>query len=161
MARTKISAATNSLLDDNGTVLISVAKGEQIHLEITLSWLINLSGYNIHANIVEAVNDGEGTKPTAVKVGGTRKLLTSSNGYIRDIEDGDNKFKLVIPYNLHSGASPQPSPEGSIYFYIDLEVGEPGTGDSSPIGDVATPVSQIWKPIRGLIELMYSPTEDA
>lgn len=161
MARAKISAATNSLTDDNGAVLISVAKGEQLHLEITLSWLINLTGYNIHANIVEAVNDGEGTRPISVKTGGTRRLLTSANGYIRDVDDGDNKFKLVIPYDLNSGAVPQPTPEAPIYFYIDLEVGEPGTGDSAPIGDAAPAAAQIWKPIRGLIELMYSPTEDA
>lgn len=159
MARSNISNTTKSVNSDDGAVLFSVINGEQIHYEITVDWITNLTGYNIHANIVECANDGSGTKPTEIKSGGVQVLLTQTSGHIREVDDGNNKFKLVIPYNVANNMVPQPKPDRPIYAYFDLEIGEPGTGDTSPIGDAAAPEKQVWKPIRGLIEIRYSTTE--
>ena len=160
MARSKISSPTRDIITDDGSVLLSVVQGEQPHLEFTIGWLTNMNGFNVHARLVEGDNDGEGTKPTSVKTGGVKLLLSKSNGFIRGVDDGDNKFTVVIPYNVSTGMLPQPTPNKPVYMFIDLEVGEPGTGDSiSPIGVAATPDKQVWKPVRGLIEILYSPTE--
>jgi hypothetical protein len=160
MARSKITGATKSLIDDDGAALISVARGEQPHIDIEISWLVNLTGYNVNARLVEGVNDQSGTKPTDVKVGGQVRGLTQTNGYIRNVNDGDNKFVMVIPWDIAANLSPQPTPENPVYMFIDLEVGEPGSGDATtPFGDASTPDLQVWKPLRGLVEILYSPTE--
>lgn len=160
MARSYITETKTNLVDDSGSVLIALVKGEQLHIEVTIGWLTSLIGYNVHARMVEAVNDGAGSKPQEVKVGGVRRLLTTANGYITGVNDGDNKFKIVFPYDIATGAVPQPAPAAPIFFFIDVEVGEPGTGDAEPVGDAALSTAQIWKPIRGLVQIMYSPTED-
>lgn len=160
MARSKISSASKSLANDDGTVLFPVVNGEQLRTEFTLDWLTSLNGFNVHARIIEAVNDGAGTKPTEVKVGGVRRTLTISNGYIRDVDDGDNKFSVVIPWDIVSGFDPQPLPDRPVYAFIDIEVGEPGTGDiTNPVGMPVAPDKQVWKPVRGLVSIDYSPTE--
>lgn len=47
MARSKITSASKDLITDDGSVLVSVIKGEQIHLNITLAWLTNIADYTI------------------------------------------------------------------------------------------------------------------
>lgn len=160
MSRSKISSPANSLISDDGGALIGVRRGEQVFIDIQASWLINMTGYNVHANIIEAINDGLGGAPTGVKPGGVQVLLSIANGYIRNVNDGDNRFIMVIPWNLAEGMLPQPTPDNSIFAYIELEIGEPGTGDESdPLGDAVPPENQVWKPLSGLVEISYSPTE--
>lgn len=160
MARSKISSTTKSAVNDDGSIIFPIVDGEQLHIEFALGWLTDLTGYNIHAKIVEALNDGTGSKPTSAKPGGVRKLLTIDSGYIRNIVAGSNKFTLVLPWNLSEGFEPRPAPDAPVFAYIDIEVGEPGTGDpEAPVGDPATPDKQVWKPIRGLVSIDYSPTE--
>lgn len=160
MARAKLSAATKSMVNDDGTVVFPMVDGEQLQIEFALSWLSNLNGFNIHATIVEATNDGSGSQPTEVKVGGVKRMLTIGNGLIRNVNDGDNKFVVVFPWDLISGFSPRPTPDKPVYAYIDIEVGEPGTGDiDTPSGDPAANNLQVWKPVRGLVSIDYSPTE--
>ena len=161
MARGSIVDPVTSLIGDTGTVLYSVVNGEQLQQEVTIGWLTDLTGFNVHMNIVEGLNDGVGSHPQQAKPGGFRMLLTEANGYLLGVSDGDNKFKFVIPFNLAETAAPKPQPAAPIFFFFDLEIGEPGTGDGDPIGDFAPPAKQVWKPVRGLIEVLYSPTEDA
>ena len=159
MARSKITDTSTSLANDDGSVLIPIVNGEQLKFEVAINWLASLVSYNIHGNLVEGVNAG-GIKPTTAKTGGVRRLLSLDNGLITYPGSG-NTFTFTIPYDLAITASPKPSPEESIFFFIDIEVGEPGTGDTiSPIGDSAAVTKQVWKPIRGLVEVLYSPTEE-
>jgi hypothetical protein len=58
MARSYINDTTNNLVNDSGSVLVAIVKGEQLHVEVALGWLTSLTNYNIHARLVEAVNDG-------------------------------------------------------------------------------------------------------
>ena len=72
MARSRINSASKDIIDDNGAVLISLIKGEQIHMDMTLNWLTNLSNYTITVKVVEADMSGvtSGSYPTVKKTGG-------------------------------------------------------------------------------------------
>jgi len=62
----------------------------------------------------------------------------------------DNTFKIVIPENLVSSWITQPKPERPSYGWIGLEVRDTGVGSAQ----------LIWKPFRGLVEVLYSPSEE-
>lgn len=145
MARTKITAANQDLITDDGSVLVSVIKGEQLHLNMTLNWLTNLTGYTIFAKVIEGANDGNGTIPTAPK--SPSPVITELP--ILDKEDSNNQFILVIPQTLGSTWATQPGVDTPVYGFVDMEIQDTGIGDRK----------QIWKPFRGLIEIRYSPTE--
>ena len=144
MARSKITSASQDLISDNGSILASIVDGEQIHLEVTLNWLTNLSNYTLKVTVIEALNAGDGKIPTAVRPGGTISQLP-----IIDTLTTDNIFKIVFPEELISAWTVQPTPDKPVYSFVELEVRDPGTGNDK----------QIWKPVRGLVEVLYSPTE--
>jgi len=150
MARSKINSKSKDLIKDNGSVLVSVVEGEQIHMGVTLGWLTNLSGYTIIAKIVEAdsssLNHTDPTSlPTAKQSGGQVTTLP-----IIDADATDNTFNIVIPEDLVSLYVTQPSPEKPAYGWIGVEVADTGIGNAQ----------QIWKPMRGLVEILYSPSEE-
>jgi hypothetical protein len=148
MARSRINSASKDLIKDNGAVLVSVVEGEQIQMNITLNWLTNLSGYTLTAKIVEADMNGafdDDNYPTTVKSGGVVTTLP-----IIDNDSTDNSFDIVIPETLIDSWSTQPSPESPSYGWIGLEVRDLGVGDEQ----------QVWKPFRGLVEVLYSPSEE-
>jgi len=144
MARSSITSASKDLISDNGAILASIVDGEQIQLELTLNWLTNLTGYTLKATVIEANNLGDGKIPTTVKVGGVITQLP-----IVDDVTTDNTFKLILPEELISTWSVQPSPDRPVYGFMELEVRDPGIGN----------LKQICKPVRGLVEVLYSPTE--
>jgi hypothetical protein len=144
MARSKITSASKDLIKDNGSVLISIIQGEQIHLELTLNWLVNLNGYTIESKVQEALNDGLGNVPTQVKPNGIVDELPLLNPVLTD-----NKITLVVPKTLSFNWSIQPSPDKPVYGFIELKVADTGVASEQ----------QIWKPFRGLVEVRYSPTE--
>jgi hypothetical protein len=144
MARSKITSASQDLISDNGAVLASIVDGEQIQLDVTLNWLVSLSGYQLKVNVIEAQNLGDGKIPTAVQPDGVITQLP-----ILDAVVTDNTFKIVFPESLIENWTQQPTPDKPVYGYIELEVRDTGVGTQQ----------QIWKPIRGLVEVLYSPTE--
>jgi len=144
MGRSRITSPSKDTIADDGTALISLVDGEQIQIEITVSWITNLSSSTITAKVVEGDNDGTGTVPTAAKVGG---VVTSLS--IIDVDPTDNLFKIVIPETLIDSWEQQPSPNGPVYGFIGLEIDDGGVGTAK----------QVWKPLRGLIEVLYSPSE--
>jgi len=148
MARSKINSRSKDLIDDDGAVLLSIVEGDQIHIDITLNWLTNLTGYTITCKVVEANSASltAGNYPTAEVSGGEVTTLT-----ILDSDTTDNTFKIVIPENLIDNWVTQPAPEKPTYGWIGMEVRDSGSGENQ----------QIWKPMRGLIEVLYSPSEAA
>lgn len=144
MARSRITSASQDLISDNGAVLASIVDGEQIQMEVTLNWLTNLTGYQIKVTVIEALNTGDGKIPTAVQPSGVIYQLP-----ILDATVTDNTFKIVFPENLIDSWETEPSPDKPVYGYIELEVKDTGVGN----------LQQIWKPIRGLVEILYSPTD--
>lgn len=134
-------------MKDNGSVLVSIIEGEQVHLDITLGWLTNLTNYTITPKIVEgdmSELDSDGY-PTLVKSGGQVTTLP-----IIDSDVTDNTFKIVIPEDLIALWTTQPTPEKPTFGWIGLEVADSNSGDSQ----------QIWKPMRGLVEVLFSPSEE-
>jgi hypothetical protein len=144
MARSKITSASQDLISDNGAILASVIDGEQIHLDVTLNWLVNLTDYELKVTVIEAKNLGDGEFPTEVQPDGVIQQLP-----IVDSTPSDNSFKIVIPEELIADWTTQPAPDKPVYGYIELEVKDDGIGN----------LQQIWKPLRGLVEVLYSPTE--
>jgi hypothetical protein len=149
MARSRINSSSKDLIDDNGAVLVSIVEGEQIQLDITLNWITSLASHTLRAKIVEADMAGEldfDGKPTKVKVNGQITTLP-----IIDSDNTDNTFKIVIPETLVDNWTTQPSPGSPSYGWIGLEVKDSGVGTAQ----------QIWKPFRGLVEVLYSPSEES
>lgn len=144
MARSRITSPSKDLIKDDGAVLVSIVQGEQLHLNLTLAWLTNISAYTITCKVVEALNDGTGNIPKVVRHNGAVTSIT-----LLDTADTNNQLLLVIPELLSSSWLVQPTPGKPVYGYIDLEVKDTGVGQRQ----------QIWKPLRGLIEVLYSPTE--
>jgi len=144
MARSKITSSSQDLISDDGAVLVSVVQGEQVHLNLTLNWLTNISDYTLVCKVVEGLNDGAGTNPTEVALS---PAITTID--LLDTVDTDNQFILVIPETLGSDWLVQPTPNKPSYGFIDLEIRDTGIGSRQ----------QVWKPFRGLIEVRYSPTE--
>jgi hypothetical protein len=148
MARSRINSASKDLIKDNGAVLISVVEGEQLRMGITLNWVTSLASYTITAKIVEA--DMTGSKdeegyPLSVKSGGVVTTLTTI-----DDDTSDNKFDIVIPETLINSWTTQPTPNSPTYGWIGVEVQDSGINQ----------YKQIWKPFRGLVEVVYSPSEE-
>jgi len=150
MARTRINSKSKDLIKDNGSVLLSIIEGEQLQLGVTLGWLTNLTGYTITAKIVEAdssaITHTDSTSlPIARPAGGQITTLP-----IIDSDVTDNAFQIVIPENLVANYDTQPSPTQPAYGWIGVEVADNGVGNAK----------QIWKPMRGLVEILYSPSEE-
>lgn len=146
MPRSKITSASKDLITDDGAILISMVEGEQIRLNLTIGWVVNLSGYTITSKIIEGDNTQDsGTKPNNIRSGGVITELT-----IIDTDPTDNIFDIVIPEDLIDSWNTYPIPDKPIYGFIGLEIKDTGVGDNQ----------QIWKPMRGLIEIRYSPTEE-
>lgn len=144
MARSRLTSTSNDLITDNGSVLISVIQGEQIHLELTLNWLTNLTGYDIDIIVQEGENDGQGSIPKIVQPSGQTTVLSYLNP-----NTTDNKITVVIPKTLGDDWATQPKPEAPVYGFIELSVKDTGIDLQQ----------QIWKPFRGLVEIRYSPTK--
>ena len=152
MARKRINSKSKDLLNGPGTVLLSVIDGEQIRMKLTANWITNLSSYTVSCKIVEAdtsaVNhfaaDKDDRLPTMPQAGG--QVVTVP---VIDADVNDNAFEIVLPENITDGFTTMPLPEQPAYGWIGVEIADGGLGANQ----------QIWKPFRGLVEILYSPTE--
>jgi hypothetical protein len=145
MARSKITSGSKDLITDDGSVLVSVVEGEQTRLSLTLGWLTNLAGYTIIAKVIE----GENVQGTGVLPAAAASTPSITNLDILDTVSTDNSFEIVIPEDLISSWGTTPIPDKPVYGFIGLEIRDPGVGNEQ----------MVWKPLRGLVEVRYSPTE--
>lgn len=145
MPRSKITSQSTDLITDDGSIIASIIHGEQTRIALTASWLVNLSGYTITAKIVEGDNaQDSGVIPTdAIS---TPVVYTLP---IIDTTPTDNEFEIVLPADLIANWDTYPIPDKPVYGFIDVEIADTGVGN----------LQQIWKPMRGLVEVRYSPTE--
>mgnify|MGYP001151483839 CR=1 FL=1 len=145
MPRSKITSKSQDLITDDGSIIASIVHGEQTRINITASWITNLSGFTITAKVVEGDNvQDSGTIPTNAIDTPTVTTLP-----IIDSDPTDNVFDIVIPQDLIANWDTYPIPDKPIYGFIDLEISDSGSGSAQ----------QIWKPLRGVVEVRYSPTE--
>jgi len=121
-------------------------------MDMTLNWLTNLTGYTLTAKIVEADSSSldhtatDGSQlPTTIRSGGQVTTLP-----IIDTTISDNSFVLVIPETLVNNYGTKPLPEKPSYGWIGLEVKDNASGTAQ----------KIWKPFRGLVEILFSPSEE-
>ena len=142
--RSRITSPSKDLVSDDASFLISVINGEQLQLGFTLSWLVNMTGMTITAKIVEGDNSVLGTKPT---VPASTPVITTLP--VIDTDITDNSFSIVIPQNLIASWGASPLPNLPVYGFFGIEIADTGVGDAQ----------QIYKPVRGLVEVLYSPTE--
>ncbi len=77
MARAKLTNPTNDLISDNGSVLWSFVKGEQLEFPVDIAFISNAAiGYTYEAVVVEADNIiDQVSPPTTVKQGGVHTTL--------------------------------------------------------------------------------------
>jgi len=145
MARSRINSRSKDLQNDDGAVVVSLIHGEQIQMDFTLNWLTNLSGYTLTAKIVEADMTGATDENGFPKTAGADVYTLP----IIDADATDNVFKIVIPEDLIDNWVTQPQPEQPSYGWLGLEIMDNGVGNQQ----------QIWKPLRGMVEVLYSPSE--
>jgi hypothetical protein len=146
MPRSKITSVSKDVIGDDGTILLSLIHGEQTRMIVTLGWLTSLAGYEISCKIVEGDNaQGSGLVPTAPAPNAIVRELV-----IIDNSASDNTFGLVIPEDLISNWQTTPEVDLPIYGFIGLEVRDSAVGV----------YQQVWKPMRGVVQIMYSPTEE-
>lgn len=149
MPRTPIRAKTTDVITDDGSVIVSVCKGEQIHLTFTLQWLSDLTGYTITAKVAEGANEaGDLEVPPTEEDPNTPTVTTLT---IIDDTVSDNTFKVVIPDDLCDTWAVQPTPDDPVYGFFALQVADTGSGDAQ----------QIFVPVRGLVEVRYNPVESS
>jgi hypothetical protein len=144
MGRDRINSPSKDAIKKSGTALFSLVKGEQLHIGMTASWLTNLTGCTITVKVIEGANDGLGTVPT---LHDATPVITSLT--VLDADVSDNEFKIVFPDTLCDTWGTQPTPDKPVYGFIGVEIADGGVGDQQ----------QKWKPVRGLVEILYSPTE--
>lgn len=146
MARSPIRAKTIDLISDDGAILISVAQGEQVHVNVTLGWLADLTGYTLTAKVVEANNVAGDLEIPPLEEEATPIVTTLS---IIDDTVSDNQFKIVIPQDLADSWAVPPTPDDPTYGFLALSVADTGVGSAQ----------QIFVPLRGLVEVRYNPVE--
>lgn len=131
MPRTPIRAKTTDVITDDGSVIVSVCKGEQIHLTFTLQWLSDLTGYTITAKVAEGANEaGDLEVPPTEEDPNTPTVTTLT---IIDDTVSDNTFKVVIPDDLCDTWAVQPTPDDPVYGFFALSVADTGVGDAQQI----------------------------
>jgi hypothetical protein len=145
MARSKITSKSKDLITDDGSILASIIHGEQTRIHITASWLTNMAGYTILAKVVE----GDNLQDSGIIPLSARDTPVVTTLPILDTVPTDNEFDIVIPQTLIDNWDTYPAPDKPIYGFIDLEISDTGVGDNQ----------QIWKPMRGVVEIRFSPTE--
>jgi len=145
MPRSKITSKSQDLITDNGSIIASIIHGEQTRINVTASWITNLAGFTITAKVVEGDNEQDsGLIPATAR---DTPVITTLP--IIDSNPTDNIFDIVIPQDLINTWDTFPAPDKPVYGFIDLEIADTGVGDAQ----------QIWKPLRGVVEVRYSPTE--
>lgn len=147
MPRTAIRSKTQDVITDNGSVLISIAKGEQLQIGFTLLWVSDLTGYTIEAKVVEGQNiPNDGTEPPLSEETVTKTITSLA---VIDEDPSDNTFILVFPHDLIDAWDVQPTPDDPVYGFLAISVADTGVGN----------LQQIRVPVRGLLEAVYNPLE--
>ena len=194
MARSRITATSQDLISDSGSVFWSIIRGEQLELPIELSFLKNAADPNLEyeAVVVEGDNDGAGTRPIGVLQGGVQNSLTLRLPYFVGEwvpTDAYSQSEVVrygsVFYEKSGGTAvidatpPSESPDWEVTTLNKVYIQFPKTLSISPAWAVEPSVDapvygffelritektsgtypRTWKPARGMVEILFSPTE--
>ena len=191
MARSRLVDPKLDLINDEGAVIWSFIKGEQLEFPVTLNFVEDVTaGYTYEASVVEGLNElGQLTAPTKINPNGATNILgirvptyrgmwDAAQAYNREeivkwgtkyykllsgvaltdstppdtstnwIETSLSKVYLQFPKTLASDWTVQPDIGTPVYGFFELRVTEPPDAI----------YRRTWKPVRGLVEVQYSPT---
>jgi hypothetical protein len=192
MARSRLINPTNDVINDDGAILWSFVKGEQLEYPVTINFITNASaGYSYEAVVIEADNISQQSEaPVTVKPAGIQTTLpirvpglvgtwSSSSAYTQgevvlyngkyyELSTGIarinattpdldplwsettlNKVYIQFPSTLASTWGVPPAVNSPVYGFFELRITEP-----------VNPVfRKTWKPIRGMVEILFSPTD--
>jgi hypothetical protein len=125
MARSYLTATPESLVDDSGTVLFSLIKGEQLEFPIVINFLEDATqGYEFLALVVEAENElRQSAPPDNIQPSGVQTELdvrlpdfvgtwNSAVGYSTDevvVYSSNGKYYRLISGNNRIDATPPPT----------------------------------------------------
>ena len=150
IGRSKITTPSIEVNQDDGSLLLSLVHGEEINYDFIYSWLTSTDTTGVSSTmvIVEGNNTGNpGTPPSVTLDGG--KVISLPMAYQADTSP--QSWRVKLPADLSSSATTaltdwttQPNPGRPVYAFFGVEVADG---------------NQILKPVRGLIEIVYSPTE--
>ena len=183
--RSRLLNPRQDLISDNGAILLSLIQGEQLEYPIVLntgSFVLNavcVEGFNLPS---------QKRAPSAIRPGGVRTPLTIRKPNYRGtwnpivaydvgdlvVHEGRHLTRRIsaspidssvpvdgpiwneisagtvylrLPSELSMDWQIQPSVNSPVYGFIEVAVSETGGG-----------FPRTWKPVRGLIEYLYSPT---
>jgi len=125
MARENITAASQDLMSDAGSILLSFVLGEQKEFPVILDMVaVANADYEYEAVLVEGLNDGAGTIPSEVQSFGVKDTLTvrlceyksdwdKTTAYdAEDVVDyGDLSYRLVAGTARVSALTPEEDTE--------------------------------------------------
>ena len=147
MPRSPIRSGGKDVIGDDGAVVISIAKGEQIQIGFECSWMTDMTYCTIIAKVVEGQNlPDDGAEPP-LQEESTAKVITDLT--VIDPVPSDNKFIVVFPRDLIDAWKVQPKPDDPVYGFVAVSVADGGVGVDH----------QIRVPVRGLLEAVYNPLE--
>ncbi len=185
---TTTAATTTALVTDTSSVLWSITQGEQLEFNVTISFISDLQDYLFEAVIVEADNTTPyKVRPTTLQTNGKKFRLKTRLHDVWDptkpyVATELIRFGKVIYERLISGTSiglpnvdtvnwavntkrsvsevflkfpsalslnwtEKPTVDKNVYGFFELSVTEP-----------TSVFPRTWKPIRGMIEIAFSPT---
>jgi hypothetical protein len=191
MARSLLTDTRQDLIDDSGSVLWSIVKGEQLEFPVEIEFLTNvLNGYEFECVVVEANNVAlQEEPPTDIRLNGAQTTLSIRlpdyvglwestgvydignivlhSGIYYELSDGlaytsttspdaDPNWELAKMNQVHIqflstlGADwlVSPTVDKPMYGFFELRVTEP----------VHYAFRKTWKPVRGMVQLLFSPT---
>jgi hypothetical protein len=194
MARSRISATTVDAMNDSGSLLLSLIRGEQSEVPISLDFVKNAADPNLEyeAVIVEGLNDGAGSRPITIEPNGVQTVLSVRLPNYVGVWDPDGAYSHaeVVRYEnlfyeklggiaIVDATPPDVSAEWGLTTLDTIHVQIPKTLSITPpyamtptvdapvygffelrVSEKANNVyPRTWKPVRGLIEILFSPTE--
>ena len=191
MARSRLVDPKLDLINDEGAVIWSFIKGEQLEFPVTLNFVEDVTaGYTYEASVVEGLNElGQLTAPTKINPSGATDILgirvpvyrgswDAAQAYNREeiVKWGTKYYKLLAGVALTDSTPPDTSTnwlETSL-SKVYLQFPKTLASDWTVQPDIGTPVygffelrvteppdaiyRRTWKPVRGLVEVQYSPT---
>ena len=144
MARNRIRNTSLQLNTDDGSGLYSVIRGEQLIDQYTIGWATDISSWEVEViALAAAPTDADNPQATLEPVDGATPISLPTT-----IEQGTNKFSLTIPETLGSELATQPTVDTKAYYFFGLKIQD---------GSDATK-TQVWKPFRGVIEVLFTVT---
>ena len=144
MPRSPIRNKDTDVITDDGSVIISVAEGEQRQFTVVCGWLTDLTGYTITAKVVEGLNQSGDLTEVPFQEADTPQIVSLP---IIDATVSDNEFIFVLPKTLTASWDTSPTPDDPTYGFLAIQVADAGAGDAQ----------QVFVPIRGLVEVRYNP----